>query len=62
MSLDTRDYWKEKWNKRAGYSEKSEFRLPHTKKPRFSFLRFFERLGLLLFIPVVFIYLAKYFF
>lgn len=27
MALDTRDYWKKKWNKRTGYVEKANFRV-----------------------------------
>jgi len=64
MSLDTRDYWKEKWNKRSGYSERSDFRVSYEtyrKKRSFSFWHFFELLGLILCVPVALIYLAKYF-
>lgn len=37
MALDTRDYWKRKWNKRTGYVEKAEFRLSalEVKRKRF---------------------------
>lgn len=27
MALDTRDYWKRKWNKRTGYKENADFRI-----------------------------------
>lgn len=52
MALDTRDYWKQKWNKRFGYKENADFRIgvaEHKRKRyRKAWARNFQKLGIFL--------------
>ena len=52
MALDTRDYWKKKWNKRTGYKENADFRIgvaQHKRKRyRLAWRQNFNKVGLLL--------------
>lgn len=58
MALDTRDYWKNKWNKRTGYKENADFRIgvAEHKRKRFrnAWRQNFVKLGLLLAMILVF--------
>lgn len=58
MALDTRDYWKKKWNKRTGYKENADFRIGvvERKRKRFrnAWRQNFVKLGLLLAMILVF--------
>ena len=52
MALDTRDYWKAKWNKRTRYKENADFRIGvgEHKRKRFrnAWRQNFVKLGVLL--------------
>lgn len=68
MALDTRDYWKQKWNKKSAYVEEADFRVADSefrrrKRRRFwrAFLRFLQVTGWLLFLPVLCYHLYKWF-
>lgn len=63
MALDTRDYWKRKWNKRTGYKENADFRIgvaEHKRKLyRRAWARNFQLLGLFLAFVFLVVYLLK---
>lgn len=68
MALDTRDYWKQKWNKKSSYVEEADFRISDSdfrNRKRFgfwrAFLRFLQVTGWLLFLPVLCYHLYKWF-
>lgn len=64
MALDTRDYWKEKYNKKTAYTEKADFRVSETefrrRKRNRKVFRFFEVTGYVLFVPALIHYLYKH--
>lgn len=64
MALDTRDYWKEKYNKKTAYTEKADFRVTETefrrRKRNRKVFRFFEVTGYVLFVSTSMHYLYKH--
>lgn len=63
MALDTRDYWKRKWNKRTGYKENADFRIgvaEHKRKLyRRAWAHNFQLLGLVLAFVFLVVYLLR---
>lgn len=57
MALDTRDYWKKRFNKRDGYTENADFRIGvaehKRKKYRSAWASNFRKLGLLVLLVIV---------
>ena len=63
MALDTRDYWKQKWNKRSGYKENADFRIgvaeQKRKQYRNAWIRNFQNLGLFFALVSIVVYALK---